>query len=389
MKRSTILAVPLSLRKKSFIGSKTTLVLPMPVLLLSTGAIVQAEDPIMLDAMRIEERTLDSNPYAEKGAPYKARIAGDSRHVKSLAETPQTISVLTHIEIEEPGDTDFRDLLAARPCITLGTGENGNAFGGRYVNRGHKALLCVIDGLRDPGMTSRESFAADQIEISIGPSSTFAGCVSMDGAVNSIAEQASSEYEFTKVTAGVFTDSFQRYNLDANQRINSDVDSDHSAETISLSFVDTVDTTDSFSVFAGVRAHYFDYSNKVAVRNSDDVNNWAYSDTLWNGHVGAVYELTDNGNVYATFSAASNTNGGESDVGGSCRYGGLWGDVSIVEDSEPENTQNFELGAKWDLLDEQLLATAAVFQITKSNVMEVSGVLIMRLMVSLTVVRMR
>lgn len=608
MKRSKIPAVPLSLRKKNFMGSKTTLALAMPGLLLSAGTMAQNDDPVMLDTMQIEERTLDTNPYAEKGAPYKAKVSGDSRHVRPLAETPQTISVLTQTQIEESGDTDLRDVLAVQPGITLGTGENGNAFGDRYVIRGHEARSDVfIDGLRDPGMTSRESFAVEQIEISKGPSSTFAGRGSTGGAVNSVTKQASTEYDFTKFKVGFGTDSLQRYSLDANQRINSDlavranvlysdkdipdrgpaseertgvalsaiwqatdklklmgdyyyldakdkpdlgsyidrttgktvddipvyvqredflnskvniftfraeyefdnglrvtnasrygttengyvvtgagssarditdleapgaatltasthqgwqdvdyfinmtnvyfdteiadmkheflvtmeysdastengtysvtntgatncivagrrgvspsycftdgsgntvdginsllgrditkgdVDSDHSVETISLSLMDTVDITENLSVFAGVRADYFDYSNKVPVRNSDDINNWAYSDTLWNGHVGAVYELAENGNVYLTFSTASNINGGESDLGGNCGYGGLCGDVSIVKDSEPEDTQNIELGTKWNLFDEKLLATLAVFEITKSNVMESAG----------------
>ena len=134
--------------------------------------------------------------------------------------------------------------------------------------------------------------------------------------------------------------------------------------------MDTVDITDRFSVFAGVRADYFDYSNKVATGDFGETTKWAYSDTLWNGHVGAVYDLTETGNVYLTYSTASNINGGESDVGGSCGYGGLCGDVSIVGDSEPEDVQNIELGTKWNLFDEQLLATLAVFQITKTNVME-------------------
>ena len=529
---------PLSLRTPMF-GKKTRLALAVPAIM-STGAVWAQDEVIELDTLQIEERTLDTNPYAEQGAPYKAKISGDARHVKPLAETPQTISVLTQTQIEESGDTDLRDVLAAQPGITLGTGENGNAFGDRYVIRGHEARSDVfIDSLRDPGMTSRESFAVEQIEISKGPSSTFAGRGSSGGAVNSITKQASSEYDFTKVKVGLGTDEYQRYSLDANQRINGDLalranvlyadkdipdrgpasvftlrgeyqldngmtlanasrygstengyvvtgagkstrdvsdsvapgadtitlsthqgwqevdyfinmtslyfdtdiadmkhqfllgleysdinvqngnysvtnngatnctvsgfrgvspgycitdgsgntvagindlmdrdihkddaDSDYSVETISLSLMDTVDITDRFSVFAGVRADYFEYANKVAAWDSDETTKWAYNDTLWNGHVGAVYDLTETGNVYVTYSTATNINGGESDVGGSCGYGGLCGDVSIVGDSEPEDVQNIELGTKWNLFDEQLLATLAVFQITKTNVME-------------------
>ncbi len=604
MPKNTDLVAPLTLRKPRF-GGKATLAMAVPAMVAASYGWSQEDDVIALDTLQIEERTVDTNPYAEKGAPYKAKVSGDARHVKPLAETPQTISVLTQTQIEESGDTDLRDVLAAQPGITLGTGENGNAFGDRYVIRGHEARSDVfIDSLRDPGMTSRESFAVEQIEISKGPSSTFAGRGSSGGAVNSITKQASAEYDFTKIQAGLGTDDFQRYSLDANQRINDDValranilyankdipdrgpaneertgvalsaawqstdklqlvgdyyyldandkpdlgsyinrttgqpdddipvylqdedflnstvnvftlrgdysfdggmrlsnaarygttengyvvtgagsstrdvtdteapgeatltasthqgwqevdyfinmtglhfdadianmkhqfvlgleysdinvtngaysvtntgatncivagrrgvapgycltdgdgntvqginnllgreitkgamDSDYSVETISLSFMDTIDITDKVSVFLGLRADSFDYLNLVPERDSDAVTQWAYSDTLWNGHIGGTYDLSDSGNIYLTFSTAANINGGESDLGGNCGYGGLCGDVSIVEESEPEDVQNIELGTKWNLFDDKLLATAALFQITKSNVME-------------------
>lgn len=183
-----------------------------------------ADDTIMLDTMQVEERTVDTNPYAEPGAPYKAKVSGDSRHVKDIAETPQTMTVLTQTQIQESGRSDLKDILDAQPGITLGTGENGNAFGDRYVIRGHEARSDVfVDGLRDPGMTTRESFAVEQVEITKGPSSTFAGRGSTGGAVNSITKQASSEYDFNKVEAGLGTDNYRRITLDTNQSINDDL----------------------------------------------------------------------------------------------------------------------------------------------------------------------
>ena len=82
----------LSLRRPSF--QRSALALSIPSVLMSGVALAQ-DEPIELDTLQIEERTLDTNPYAEPGAPYKARISGDKRHVKELAETPQTITVLT------------------------------------------------------------------------------------------------------------------------------------------------------------------------------------------------------------------------------------------------------------------------------------------------------
>ena len=186
----------------------------------SGAAMAQAaeDDTLTLETIRVKDRTIDTNPYAEEGAPYKARISGDERHTRPLAETPQTISVLTKTQIEDSGYTDLRDILDAQPGITLGTGENGNAFGDRYIIRGQEARSDVfVDNLRDPGMTLRESFATEQVEISKGPNSSFAGRGTVGGAINSITKQASIDYDFTKLSGAAGTDDHTRLTLDTNQ----------------------------------------------------------------------------------------------------------------------------------------------------------------------------
>lgn len=191
---------------------------------LVTGVATAEENSIELNKLKVEESvTPDTNPYAVPGSPYLAETLSDPRRTKPLAETPQTITVLTGTQIKESGRSDLREILDAQPGITLGTGENGNAFGDRYIIRGYEARSDVfVDGLRDPGMTVRESFASEQVEISKGPSATFAGRGTTGGAVNSATKRASTEYDFSKVSAGIGTDSHHRVTLDTNQVINYD-----------------------------------------------------------------------------------------------------------------------------------------------------------------------
>ena len=566
------------------IPTKSILALSISAALSGNLAMAQEEAPILLDTMRIEERTIDTNPYAQPGAPYKARISGDSRHVKPLADTPQTIEVLTQTRIEESGKSDMRDVLATLPGITIGTGEGGNAFGDRYIIRGHEARSDVfIDGLRDPGMTTRESFAAEQIEVTKGPSSTFAGRGSTGGAINTITKKASTEYDFTSVDAGLGEDEYVRVTVDSNKRLNDqfavranllygfkeipdrdpadedrvgallsgsytpndrlelvadyyylkaedipdlgtffvdgspesdppdylqedrdfldtevdtftfkaryafsenlrfengfrygdtdngyvvsigssrgtqsrtqdgwqeveylgnqanlfydtelggrthafvlgveytdekvengryditydpsdyligsnrlDVaqaiqdgvnpnklwsgtiskgrqDSDFDIKTVSYYLMDTFDLTDRLSVFAGVRYDDFDYTNNVLQRGAQTPTRFSYNDSYWNYHGSLVYHFMEDANVYFTYSTASNINGGESDVGGSCGYGGICGDPQTIGQGDPEETENLEAGLKWEFFDEKLLATLAVFEITKDDVME-------------------
>ena len=602
---------PLSLRepaiKASLTTKKNTLALGISALMLSPVAMAQEEEVIELDTLKIEDRTIDTNPYAEPGAPYKAKVSGDQRHVKPIAETPQTMTVLTETQIQESGRSDLKEILQAQPGITIGTGENGNAFGDRYIIRGHEARSDVfVDGLRDPGMTTRESFATEQVEITKSPSSTFGGRGTTGGAVNSITKQASTEYNFTELSGGVGTDNYYRATVDSNQVLSDTVairanllqtaedvpdrapadrertgaalsasfqasdklnviadyyyldaqdkpdlgtyimpdggkpvkdipvyaqdedfqdseinaftlrvgyevndqfrvhnalrygttdngymttgargrdrditdpdapgaytvslsthqgwqeaeyfvdqlnfyfntveasgiahsfifgleysdyqvlngvydstdtgatncvlpgrrsnppsggycimdtngdwvsdatnliqrdiqkgdwDSDWSIETVSASVMDTIDFNDVFSMFLGIRYDLFDYSLDIQriINEVATIESIRYDDGIWNGHAGLVYDVAENGNVYLTWSTATNISGGESDVGNNCGYGGFCGIGS------PEDVTNWELGTKWNIFDEKLLATLAVFQIDKDNVMEGSG----------------
>ncbi len=554
--------------------------------------------------------------YSDRMAPYKALRSGDLRRSADLADSANTMTILTQTQILDSGRTDLKAILSAQAGITLGTGENGNAFGDRYIIRGHEARSDVfVDGVRDPGMTTRESFATEQIEITKGPSSTFAGRGSSGGAVNGITKQASLDHDFSLAQIGLGSDNQHRITVDMNLPVSdtfafranllhadqdvpdrepasrerkgglfsgywqvnnelsfvadyyhleaddvpdlgsyfdrttrkpiSDIpvylqdsdfldtevdtltfklaytisdsmtltnttrygetdngyvttgaristrdatdptapgaqtltlsghhgwqeveyfvnqtnllweteigdtynqfvfgfeytdetvgngtfslnntgatncilpgrvprgsapgtvappaaghcatdanfnpvqnissllgrtvtrgpqDSDFQVDTVSLYAMNTMEIGESWTAFYGVRYDHFDYENEVNSRGT--LSNYDYSDGFFNGHVGIVRELTENGNIYFTYSTATNINGGESDVGGSCGYGGLCGTPDQVDRSDPEHVENLEFGTKWEFLDNRLLATAAVFRITKDDVMESVG----------------
>ena len=75
--------------------------------------------------------------------------------------------------------------------VTLGTGEGGNAFGDRFFIRGFDTRNDVfIDGVRNSGVSVRENFFTEQIEILRGPGSSFAGRGTTGGAINIVTKQA-------------------------------------------------------------------------------------------------------------------------------------------------------------------------------------------------------
>jgi len=601
-------SAPWPLKAGVALGVSTLMLLPQ-----ATMAADSKDNAVKLGTVKVQGTVIDPNPNAEQGIAYKARTSGDERHSRPLAETPQNITVLTKSEIDDSGSTDLRQILDAQPGITLGTGENGNAFGDRYIIRGQEARSDVfVDGLRDPGMTIRESFAIEQLEITKGPNSSFAGRGTSGGAINAITKQATRDYDFTKVSTGFGTDHHTRLTLDANDVLSdefavranglysyeevpdrapadrhrkgfalsglytptkdlditldyytlraddtpdlggflvgtvphrrpahnvpvyaqeadflqSDVDtytarvkyrftdgvrltnltrygesdngyvatgarsattdasdpngtyptitlsthqgwqevdyfanqtnlfvkqqlagmthefifgweytdhdvlngiynvingtgncvlpgraatataaatppskgfcavdiagnpvnglntlmsrniskgewdSDWSINTNSLSVMDTVDLSDDWTVFAGVRYDHFDFD--LGTQNTSTLvqAQYAYSDDLWNGHVGVTYDITSSGIVYLTYASASDINGGESDVGTSSGYGGTVINNGEIAGADPETSKTIELGTKWNVFDDALLLTASVYQITKSDVME-------------------
>lgn len=587
-------------------------------MLLPLAAVAQtAPAPAPAPAAKVEKmpdivilgQRVESNPNAEAGAPYKAKTSADARHTRPLAETPQTISVLTRAALDDSGLTDLKQVLNAQPGITLGTGENGNAFGDRYIIRGQEARSDVfVDGLRDPGMSTRESFAIEQLEISKGPNSSFAGRGTAGGAINAITKQATLDHDFERISAGIGSDNQRRVTADINKGFNDNValranvlygkedvpdrapssrsrkgialsglferdkdlsvtidyyglrtkddfpdmgtylvgtipnrvpakgipaygqasdflqsnvdtitarvnwtlapavkltsltrygksdngyvtsgastatrtngatgasyaastlDNGHSGwqeinyfahqsnlrvdtqlaglkhefifgaeytdhkvvsgnytitntgafnckttagigannafcltgsdgafvtninafagrvatrntfnqdwrvKTTALTAMDTVDLTDRFTAFGGLRADYFDLS---LVRRTPATGvitgDYAYTDTLVNGHVGLSYKLLPKLIVYGSAASAQDINGGEADSGTSSGYGGAVIYQNQIAGAKPETSINLELGAKWNLLDDKLLVTAAAFQTTKSDVME-------------------
>ncbi|HWA01584.1 MAG TPA: TonB-dependent siderophore receptor [Caulobacterales bacterium] len=157
-----------------------------------------------------------TNPYGDPDAPYKVDRSASSLFTEPLLDTPKSVTVLSDSLIQDLGVSSFRDIFRAQPGVTLGTGEGGNAFGDRVFIRGFDARNDVyIDGVRDPGVGTRETFATQQIEILRGPSSTFGGRGTTGGAVSLVSKQPSGEdHNDLDVTVG--TDNLYRATIDVD-----------------------------------------------------------------------------------------------------------------------------------------------------------------------------
>jgi catecholate siderophore receptor len=128
------------------------------------------------------------------------------------------VTVLTKDVLEDKNATTLKQAILSTAGVTLGSGEGGNAFGDRFFIRGFDARNDVfIDGVRDPGVSVRENFFTEQVEILRGPGSSFAGRGTTGGAINIVTKEAQQEKSFYNMDTTFGTDHTKRIVLDVNQ----------------------------------------------------------------------------------------------------------------------------------------------------------------------------
>jgi len=163
----------------------------------------------------------DRDPYADPAAPYKVdHLQASGKFPEPLLNTPKSVTVLSKEVLEDKNATTLKQAILSTAGVTLGSGEGGNAFGDRFFIRGFDARNDIfIDGVRDPGVSVRENFFTEQVEILRGPGSSFAGRGTTGGAINIVTKQAVTENSFYNMDTSFGTDKTKRVTLDVNQVI--------------------------------------------------------------------------------------------------------------------------------------------------------------------------
>ena len=162
----------------------------------------------------------DADPYADPAAPYKVDRLSSNKFTEPVLNTPRTITVLTKEVLEDKNATSLREIGRSTAGVTLGTGEGGNAFGDRFFIRGFDARNDVfVDGIRDPGVSIRENFYTEQVEILRGPGSSYAGRGTAGGAINIVTKQAGDRDFYDVNMQGSPSDQTKRVTVDINKAI--------------------------------------------------------------------------------------------------------------------------------------------------------------------------
>jgi iron complex outermembrane receptor protein len=114
---------------------------------------------------------------------------------------------------------------------------------------------------------------------------------------------------------------------------------------------DQVALTDKLKVLAGARFERFEHDYETYVPGG---KSWQASDNAVTPRIGATYDLTETLAVYADAARSFKPNTGASRQGGGFA---------------PEKGKSYEIGIKWEALDQQLSVDAAIYQIEKRNVL--------------------
>ena len=114
---------------------------------------------------------------------------------------------------------------------------------------------------------------------------------------------------------------------------------------------DQVALTDKLKVLAGARFERFEHDYETYVPGG---KSWQASDNAVTPRIGVTYDLTEALAIYADTARSFKPNTGASRQGGGF---------------EPEKGKSYEMGLKWEALDQQLSVDAAIYQIEKRNVL--------------------
>lgn len=136
-----------------------------------------------------------------------------------LLDTPKSVTVINSEVMKQTGVTTLFDALRTTPGITMGMGEGGQPFGDLPHIRGFNATSDIyVDGVRDPGSQSRETFNVERIEITKGPGGAYTGTGATGGSVNIISKAPKLE-TFHAGSATVGTDLTRRVTGDVNYKL--------------------------------------------------------------------------------------------------------------------------------------------------------------------------
>jgi len=135
--------------------------------------------------------------------------------------------------------------------------------------------------------------------------------------------------------------------------------SDTTSNTRAIYAFDTIDLNEQWQVNLGGRFDNYRIDGSFLQRGDTALQDGEGSWNIWSYQAGIVYKPAPNGSIYLSYATGSTppTVGGGDQESLSAGIGQL----------DPERSRTIELGTKWEVLDERLSLTGAVFQTDRKN----------------------
>ena len=150
---------------------------------------------------------------------YKPTGVSSVKYSGPLRDIPQSISVVPQSVMVDQGATTLRETLRNVPGISIQAGEGGVPAGDNLSIRGFNSRNDIfVDGVRDFGGYTRDPFNMQQLEVSKGPTSSYAGRGSTGGSVNQVSKTPRLD-RFFSGGVGFGSGYYKRTTLDINQPI--------------------------------------------------------------------------------------------------------------------------------------------------------------------------
>ena len=149
------------------------------------------------------------------------------------------------------------------------------------------------------------------------------------------------------------TDYDNRVYLDRNQlpEMGPNTDDLEKQDGYGIYIQDQIDLSDKWKAMIGMRYDHFDqdYTNNRFPDSSYDI-----SKSYFNPRFGLVYELSEDARIYTSYSEGARPNSGTDEDN---------------KGHDPEESKSWEIGLKWDLVDQGFSGTAAIFTTDKKNIL--------------------
>lgn len=213
----TILKSTHIVSKKRATGLQLTATALSSAILLASAGAMAADEAKSVETKKLDAVKVDADAIEPA---YKADKVSSPKFTQPLVDTPQTIVVVKKELFQQQAATTLSEALRNTPGITMLMGENGNtATGDSIFMRGFDTQGSIfVDGIRDLGSISRDTFNTEQVEIAKGPAGVDNGRGAASGYVNMSSKTANLDDAISGNVSGGSGD-YKRATLDVNKAL--------------------------------------------------------------------------------------------------------------------------------------------------------------------------